>query len=70
MSVQQRFDSSLLNTIKKLIKIRKQHHAFSLGSLEFVDTDNSKVLAIIREYEKEILLVILNISCTAQAAKN
>jgi maltose alpha-D-glucosyltransferase/alpha-amylase len=69
VSVQQRFDSSLLNTIKKLIAIRKQYRVFSVGSLEFVETDNPKILAIIRKYENEMLIAILNISSMTQPVK-
>jgi maltose alpha-D-glucosyltransferase / alpha-amylase len=54
--------SSLLWWMKRLINKRKQYKALSRGDLKFVQCDNPKVLAFIRTYEEERLLVIVNLS--------
>jgi maltose alpha-D-glucosyltransferase/alpha-amylase len=49
--------------------MRKNFKAFSRGSLEFLYPDNPKVLAFLRRYEDEIVLVIVNLSRFAQSAE-
>jgi len=59
---QQRDPSSLLQFMKRLIALRKRYKAFGRGSLEFLHPRNRKVLAYIREYEAERILVVANLS--------
>ncbi|HEU0274341.1 MAG TPA: maltose alpha-D-glucosyltransferase [Candidatus Udaeobacter sp.] len=66
---QQKNLSSLLWWTRRVIAMRKNFKAFSRGSLEFVCPDNSKVLAFLRRYEDEIILVIVNLSRFAQSAE-
>lgn len=54
--------SSLLNWTKRMIKVRKTYRAFGRGSLEFLTHGNKKILAYIREYQDEILLIVNNLS--------
>jgi maltose alpha-D-glucosyltransferase / alpha-amylase len=42
--------------------LRKRFHAFGQGTLEFLHPENRKVLAFIREYEDERILVLANLS--------
>lgn len=51
---------SVYNYYKKLIKLRKEYGAISHGSIRPILRDNEKVLAYIREYENERLLVVCN----------
>jgi maltose alpha-D-glucosyltransferase/alpha-amylase len=53
---------SLLNWMRSLIALRKHYKAFGRGSLEFLYPENHKVLACIRCYEDECLLIIANLS--------
>ncbi len=57
---------SLLWWTKRLIALRKRYHAFSRGSLEFLHPENRKVLAFIRRYKDEVILVVANLSRFAQ----
>ena len=61
--------SSLLWWMRRVIAMRKNFKAFSRGSLEFLYPDNPKVLAFLRRYEDEIVLVIVNLSRFAQSAE-
>ena len=45
VEAQERYPFSLLNWMKRLIAMRKQHRVFGRGSLEFIGCSNRKVLA-------------------------
>jgi maltose alpha-D-glucosyltransferase/alpha-amylase len=62
VEAQERTPTSLLNWIKRLIRVRKKYPAFGRGSLEFLGAGNPKVLAYIRQYEGQTLLIVLNLS--------
>ena len=55
--------------MKRLIAQRKQHPAFGRGTMEFLYPDNRKVLAFVREFEEERMLVVANLSRFAQCAE-
>jgi maltose alpha-D-glucosyltransferase/alpha-amylase len=61
--------TSLLWWMRRIIAIRKKYKAFSRGDIEFIETNNSKILAFTRKYEDEIILVIINLSRYSQQAK-
>ena len=65
---QQKNLSSLLWWMRRVTAMRKNFKAFSRGTLEFLYPDNAKVLAFIRSYENETVLVVVNLSRFAQAA--
>ena len=48
--------------MKRLIALRKRYQAFGRGSLEFLYPDNHKVLAFVRRYQDECILVVANLS--------
>jgi maltose alpha-D-glucosyltransferase / alpha-amylase len=54
--------SSLLWWTRRMIDMRRRYQAFSRGSLEFVPGNNPKVLAFIRRYREEQILVVVNLS--------
>jgi maltose alpha-D-glucosyltransferase/alpha-amylase len=60
---------SLLNWMKRLVQVRKQHRAFGRGSIEFLQPENPHVLAYLREHEKDTVLVVNNLSGAAQAVR-
>jgi maltose alpha-D-glucosyltransferase/alpha-amylase len=66
---QQKNLSSLLWWTRRVIAMRKNFKAFSRGSLEFLYPDNPKVLAFLRRYEDETILVIVNLSRFAQSVE-
>src|SRR5256886_3003359 len=49
--------------------MRKNFKAFSRGSLEFLYPDNAKVLAFLRRWENETIVVVANLSRFAQSAE-
>lgn len=53
---------SLLWWMKRIIAARKRFNAFSRGSLRFLNPENRKVLAFIREHQDESILVVANLS--------
>ena len=66
---QQKNLSSLLWWMRRVIAMRKNFQAFSRGSLEFLYPDNAKVLAFLRRYENQTILVVVNLSRFAQSAE-
>ena len=62
VEAQERDSSSLLSWMKRLIALRKRFKAFGRGTLEFLHPANRKVLAYIREYQDERMLVVANLS--------
>jgi len=69
VEAQQTNPSSLLWWMKRLIGIRKRYQAFGRGSLEFLSTDNRKVLAFVRKHGGEIVLVVANLSRFTQCCE-
>ena len=66
VEAQQSNPDSLLWWTKHLIALRKRFKALSRGSLEFLYPGNRKVLAFVRRYEDETILVVANLSRLAQ----
>ena len=69
VEVQQRNSNSLLWWMKRILSMRKHFKVFGRGSIKFLPLRNPKVLAFIREYEGEVILVITNLSRYSQAAE-
>ena len=66
---QRRFSHSLLSWMKALIKTRNSYRVFSRGTMEFLRPSNHRVLAYIRELGNERILVVNNLSSSAQAVE-
>jgi maltose alpha-D-glucosyltransferase/alpha-amylase len=66
---QKRFDHSLLSWMKRLIRVRKSCAAFGRGTIEFLYPANHRVLAYVRKLGNETILVVNNLSSTAQAVE-
>jgi maltose alpha-D-glucosyltransferase/alpha-amylase len=66
VEVQQANPRSLLWWMKSAIALRKRYPAFARGSLRMLALDNRKVLAFLREYGEETLLVVANLSRAPQ----
>ena len=61
--------SSLLNWMRRMITVRKQHNAFGRGTMTLLYPRNRKVLAYVREHEGRAYLCVANLSDAAQAAE-
>jgi maltose alpha-D-glucosyltransferase/alpha-amylase len=68
VEAQQNNRNSMLWWMKRMIAMRKRYKAFGRGTLEFLFPDNSRVLAFIRRYQDEIILVVANLSRFVQFA--
>ncbi len=60
--------SSLFWWMRRLIAERKRWKAFGQGTIQFIQPQNAKVLAFVREYGEESVLVVANLSRFTQAA--
>ncbi len=58
--------SSFLWWKRRVIAKRKKYKAFGRGTIRFVNTSNPKVLAFVREFEDETILVVVNLSRYSQ----
>ncbi len=52
-----------------LIAMRKRFQAFGRGTIEFCPSDNPRVLAFVREFDGETVLVVANLSRFSQAVE-
>ncbi|MHB8456295.1 MAG: maltose alpha-D-glucosyltransferase, partial [Acidimicrobiales bacterium] len=57
---------SLLRWVRRLIALRKRHPVFGRGKMDFVSSDNPRVLAFLRHDEEERVLVVANLSRFAE----
>jgi maltose alpha-D-glucosyltransferase/alpha-amylase len=62
VEAQQNNPNSLLWWMKRLIALRKRYQAFGRGTLEFLHPANRKILAFIRRFHDEQILVVANLS--------
>ena len=62
VEAQERNRHSLLWWIRRLIAMRKQFKAFGRGTIEFLSPENPRVLAFIRSFGNEQILVVANLS--------
>jgi maltose alpha-D-glucosyltransferase / alpha-amylase len=70
VEAQQSDQSSLLHWTRNMIALRKLFHVFGRGTQEFLNPDNRKILAYIRNYEEdgisETVLCVANLSRFSQ----
>jgi maltose alpha-D-glucosyltransferase/alpha-amylase len=62
VEAQLRAPTSLLHWLRGLIRVRKKHAVFSRGTLRFVPCENHRVVAYLREYGEQTVLVVNNLS--------
>ena len=62
VEAQQNNPHSLLWWTKRLIALRKRFKAFGRGTLEFLYPENHRILAFVRRYQDETILVVANLS--------
>jgi maltose alpha-D-glucosyltransferase/alpha-amylase len=61
--------SSLLNWMRRMIAVRKQHAVFGRGKLRLLYPGNRKILAYLRENHDEVILCVANCARSAQAVE-
>jgi maltose alpha-D-glucosyltransferase/alpha-amylase len=69
VEAQMRAPASLLNWMRRMVAIRRNHHALGRGTLRFLYPANRKVLAYVREHEGERVLCVANVSRAPQAVQ-
>ena len=62
VEAQQQSPHSLLWWMRRLNNLRRRFKAFGRGDIQFLHPENRKVLAFIRSYENERILVVANLS--------
>ena len=60
---------SLFNWMKSIITVRRSAAVFGRGSIEFLYPANHRILAYVRRLGNEVILVVNNLSGTAQAVE-
>lgn len=62
----ERNPSSFLWWKRRVIAKRSKYKAFGRGAIKFINTSNPKILAFVREYQEETILVVVNLSRYSQ----
>ena len=60
--------SSFLWWMKNVMAMRKRLNIFGRGEMKFVESSNAKILAFVRTFEKQQIIVVANLSQFSQAA--
>ncbi len=69
VEAQRRSPHSLLNWTRRLIAVRRSSAVFGRGTLQFLRPRNHRVLAYLRTLDEEQILVVNNLSASAQAVE-
>jgi len=69
VEAQLRAPTSLLQWLRRMIRTRKKYPVFGRGTLKFVPCENRRVVAYLREYQDQTVLVVNNLSGFAQPAE-
>jgi maltose alpha-D-glucosyltransferase/alpha-amylase len=59
---QEKDPASLLNTIHRMISVRKSHQAFGWGEFAWAPGDNKAIAAYLRTYQGQVLFIANNLS--------
>jgi glycosidase len=66
VEAQERVSTSLLQWVRRMLQVRKQHPVFGVGDYEPLYPDNRRVLAFYRQLGADVVLVVANLSRFAQ----
>jgi maltose alpha-D-glucosyltransferase/alpha-amylase len=66
VEAQERIPGSLLHWMRRILRVRRDYPAFGRGSLEFLNPENRRVLAYLRQHEGVTILCVANLSRFAQ----
>ncbi len=62
VAAQEKLATSPLNTLRRLIAARRRSPAFGRGSIEFLKPRNPSVLAYVRRWQDDTVLIVVNLS--------
>ena len=65
VQVQERRTGSMLHWMRRMIRVRKQYKCFGRGTMRILEPAERAILAYLREYEGETILVVANLSARA-----
>ena len=66
---QQQNPNSLLNWTKRLLAKRKSFQVFGRGDIHWIKPENGRILAFVRQYNEERVVVVINLSRHPQSAQ-
>ncbi|HZD69275.1 MAG TPA: maltose alpha-D-glucosyltransferase [Actinomycetes bacterium] len=66
VEAQERVSTSLLQWLRRLLQVRKQHPVFGMGDYEPLYPENRRVFAFVRQLGSDVVLVVANLSRFAQ----
>jgi maltose alpha-D-glucosyltransferase/alpha-amylase len=69
VETQNRDGSSLLNWMRRMVAVRKDHAAFGRGGMTLLYPLNRKIFAYVRQHEDQSILCVANLSRTAEAVE-
>src|SRR5690606_38540862 len=67
VAAQEENPSSFLWWMKNIISMRKRLNIFGRGEMSFIESSNVKVLAFVRTYERQRIIVVANLSQFSQS---
>ncbi len=67
VAAQEGVPNSLLNWTRRIIRTRNAHPVFGRGDITFLQPENQRILAFVRSDGEEQVLVVANLSASAQA---
>jgi maltose alpha-D-glucosyltransferase/alpha-amylase len=62
VEAQERIPGSLLHWMRRILRVRRDYPAFGRGSLQFLNPENMRVLAYLRQHEGVTILCVANLS--------
>jgi maltose alpha-D-glucosyltransferase/alpha-amylase len=69
VEAQERYPFSMLNWMKRMIAMRRQHRVFGRGELTIIYGANRKIFSFLRRDDQETILVVANLARTLQPAE-
>ena len=69
VDAQKRSGHSLLLWMKSLIQLRNAFHVFGRGTIQLLKPANHRILAYVRQLDEQIVLVVNNLSSSAQSVE-
>lgn len=69
VEAQTRYNASLLNWMRRMIHLRREHKLFSRGAIDLIKPENRSIFAFSRNYENEKALCVFNLSHFPQPAQ-
>ena len=61
--------TSLLNWMKRTLAVRAKHKAFGRGEFQWIEVENTRLLAFVRRYRDETILCVMNLGASPQTGQ-